>query len=278
MPLAFYGKQADATFWDAHWENVDIEVNAKNLEGSLLAHVMEDYLPRNGKILEGGCGLGQWVVYLRGKGYDIAGIDFAENTIRQIKERFPDLPVETGSILDLPYPDSHFSAYISLGVVEHFKEGPEVALAEAHRILQKDGFILCSIPYFNFLRRLKKRLFRSYHQQKEGEKFYQWAFTKREIKSIIEGIGFRVHRIIPFDAVKGIKDEVPWNVEALSVIKRGLSEDQGQGEGKEEKDNSHLVSQRTKLVFKWILGQYLVRNLFGHMLLIVAEKQERGTR
>jgi len=213
------------------------------------------------------------VLYLRAKGYDIVGIDFAEDTIRRVKERFPNLPVETGNILDLPYPDGYFSAYISLGVMEHFEEGPEEALAEAHRVLQKGGLLLCSIPYFNPLRRIKKKSFKSYHLPKAGEEFYQWAFTKQEIRNIMKNAGFQVHRVIPFDAVKGIKDELPGMRKFYQLLKGNSQKASARTKAKASKqDSSRLASQVVKSMLKGVLELYLVRNIFGHMVLTVAEK------
>ena len=273
MPLAFWGKRAEANFWDTYWEAVDIETTLANLEDTFLARVIGNFLPKNGKILEGGRGLGQWVLYLRAKGYDIMEIDFAEDTIRRVKERIPNLPVETGNILDLSYPDGYFSAYISLGVMEHFEEGPEEALAEAHRVLQKGGLLLCSIPYFNPLRRIKKKSFKSYHLPKAGEEFYQWAFTKQEIRNIMKNAGFQVHRVIPFDAVKGIKDELPGMRKFYQLLKGNSQKASARTKAKASKqDSSRLASQVVKSMLKGVLELYLVRNIFGHMVLTVAEK------
>jgi len=262
MPLAFYGKRANRSFWDSHWENVDIEVTVKNLSASLLAQVMEKYLPREGKILEGGCGLGQWVLYLKRKGYNIVGVDFAENTIRQVKKRFPSLPVIIGNILNLPFPDESFSAYISLGVIEHFEDGPNTALAEAHRVLQKGGLLLCSVPYFNPLRRIKKKLFKSYHLPKAGEEFYQWAFTKQEIGIIMRNAGFQVHRVIPFDAVKGIKDELPGMRKFYQLLKGNSQKASGRTKAKTSKQERFRPFSRVfRSVLKGVSELYLVRHI-----------------
>ena len=41
----------------------------------VIAHHFLRHLPREEPILEGGCGLGAWVIFLEEQGYDIAGID-----------------------------------------------------------------------------------------------------------------------------------------------------------------------------------------------------------
>ena len=285
MPLAFYGKRADAKFWDLHWEGIlteGIGSIMRNLEGSFLAQMMKKWLPKEGKILEGGCGLGQWVLYLKGKGYNIVGVDFAKATIKQVKNLFPDLPVIVGDILSLPFHNKAFSAYLSFGVIEHFEEGPAKALAEAYRVLEEGGLLFCTVPYFNPLRRVKKAIFKSYHQSKAGEEFYQWAFAKQEINNIMRNAGFKVVRIIPFDAVKGIKDEFSGARKVYELLR---SHSHGI-EGKTRVGENDVVNKPVwlpackgvKLALKWTLNRYLVRNLFGHMLLIIAEKRQGEER
>ena len=60
------------------------------------------------------------------------------------------MPVIQGDILDLKYPDAHFDAYISQGVIEHFEEGPQQALNEAWRVLKPDGLAFITVPYLNW--------------------------------------------------------------------------------------------------------------------------------
>jgi ubiquinone/menaquinone biosynthesis C-methylase UbiE len=66
-----------------------------------------------------------------------------------------------GDILDIHYPDSSFDAYVSMGVIEHFEEGPGQALLEAHRVLKPDGLIFVSVPTVNTLRKVVRRPLRT---------------------------------------------------------------------------------------------------------------------
>ena len=99
------------------------------------------YLPKGGQILEAGCGRGRWVLYLRGLGYDVAGIDLADSDLAAARAIDPSAPVERGDVLQAPFPDSSFDAVISLGVVEHFEGGPRQALAEVRRLLKPQGLL-----------------------------------------------------------------------------------------------------------------------------------------
>ncbi|HCG73391.1 MAG TPA: 3-demethylubiquinone-9 3-O-methyltransferase, partial [Nitrospina sp.] len=49
----------------------------------------------------------------------------------------------------LPFPKSFFGAYLSYGVVEHFPQGPQQAILEAHRVLKPGGLIFMMVPADN---------------------------------------------------------------------------------------------------------------------------------
>jgi len=102
------------------------------------------YLSKEDKVVDAGCGFAKWVIYLHRRGYDIVGIDNNELAISKLKEFDETLPVEVGDIVNIQYPDNHFDGYISMGVVEHFEEGPQAPLNEAFRLLKPGGLIFVS--------------------------------------------------------------------------------------------------------------------------------------
>jgi SAM-dependent methyltransferase len=97
------------------------------------------YLPQSGKILEAGSGRGRWVVYLRRKGFDVVGIDLARSNVAFAKAYDETIPVSHGDVLDTGFADGSFAAIISLGVVEHFEDGPQRAFRETRRILKRSN-------------------------------------------------------------------------------------------------------------------------------------------
>lgn len=144
--------------WDRMWttrtiehelEQCDLEVTRRDL--------LLSYLPKEGKILDAGCGFGKLVIYLKRLGYNITGIDNNDMAIAKLKEFDSELQVELGDILNIHYPDSTFHAYISMGVIEHFEEGPLPALSEAHRVLKPNGLIFVSVPTVNIIRQIIRR-------------------------------------------------------------------------------------------------------------------------
>ena len=154
----YFDDRPQMELWDNMWatrsieqelEACDLEMPARDL---FLAFIRE-----GAKIIDGGCGLGKWVIYLRRLGYDIVGIDNNELAISTLKQYDSSLQVELGDILDIHYPDSSFDAYISMGVVEHFEDGPLPALKEAYRVLKPDGLIFVSVPTVNVMRTFVRR-------------------------------------------------------------------------------------------------------------------------
>ena len=209
--LAYYLSAADAVFWEQHWQrHFSPEICRWAEQGRLgwFEDPFTRYLPRQGRILEAGCGLGQYVVVLRVRGYDAEGVEWAPETVKAVRALYPDLPIRVGDVTRLDVPDRSYTGYISLGVVEHRQEGPEPFLQEAYRVLAPDGVALISVPYFHPLRRLKAQL-GLYRGQPDGLDFYQYAFTETEFGSLLQNTGFKIIDQMLYDGFKGLKDEIP---------------------------------------------------------------------
>ncbi len=209
--LVWYKRAADAAFWDEHWATqISNELYEKAEQGELgyFEDIFTEYLPTEGRILEAGCGSAYYVLALRQRGYDIEGIDWAEKTIKQVVSIRPDLPVTVGDVTCLAIPDHWYSAYISLGVVEHLFDGPLPVLAEAWRVLKPGGVALISVPNFNVLRRIKAflGLYGGIPQELE---FYQYAFRESEFDAFLCKSGFLVLRHFHYSGFKCINDELP---------------------------------------------------------------------
>ena len=188
----------EAEFWDNHWKtNTSPEPKVffrRYLKGYLgygqLRHVFLKYLPRNGLILEAGCGMGQYVAALRSRGYNCIGVDFAKKTIESVKNYLPDLPVNKDDILQLDFEDQSIDSYISLGVIEHFKDGPYKALKEAYRVLKENGLLIVSIPQAFAWR--KRSAYPENKPLPHNASFYQYAFSADEFREIVFNAGFSV--------------------------------------------------------------------------------------
>lgn len=208
--LVFYTGTADPQYWDKHWSKLDRrDAYDQAWKGNLglLERPFTTYLPKPGRILEAGCGIGQYVIALRQKGYDIEGIDFASETVDRVKAIYPDVPITYGDATNIDAENGAFAGYISLGVIEHRREGPEPFIREAARVLKGSGVAIFTVPYFNGLRRLKDCL-GIYRTEVKPGKFYQYAFTLGEIRALIEDAGFNILAYHGYDSYKCLKDEI----------------------------------------------------------------------
>lgn len=149
-------------FWDNMWlaRTIQQELEACDIEKSP-REMFRLYLSKSDKIIDAGCGFGKWVIYLHRLGYNITGIDSSKLAITKLREFDSTLQVELGDIQNIPYPDNYFDAYISIGVVEHFEEGPKKALKEAYRLVKPGGLIIVSVPVVNIIRRIIRRPLRN---------------------------------------------------------------------------------------------------------------------
>ena len=233
MEKVFYFSDNDqCDLWDKMWTSrtVDQELEACEIE-SPPRDLFVTYIPKGGKIIDAGCGFGKWVVYLHRRGYDILGIDSNDLAISKLRQFDPTLQVERGEILATGYPDHSFDAYISMGVVEHFEDGPQAPLKEAYRILKPGGLIFVSVPTVNILRQVIRRPLRNAikrsltlpsflnHVAKRhcplrpdssdrpvaaGRKtscrqFAEYRYTKSELEAFLQQAGFTIIQTVPHD-------------------------------------------------------------------------------
>jgi SAM-dependent methyltransferase len=164
-----------------------------------------------------------------------------------VRRLYPDLPIRVSDVSQLAVSDGCYGGYISLGVMEHRREGPESFLQEACRVLEPGGVAFISVPYFHVLRRMKAKL-GLYRGRPDDLEFYQYAFDRPEFTALLQAAGFRIVDWMTYDGYKGVKDEIP--------LLRLISRWQG-------------VGWRMQ---RWLRSwQWAERNL-GHMILFVCRK------
>lgn len=215
-------RPAGEEFWGSHWrEHFSADTYRGYDQGSLGQHnaIFDAILPRHGLILEAGCGMGQLVMGLNRRGFSCEGVEYSLETVERVKELHPDLPIRHGDVTALDVPDGHYAALLSLGVVEHRPEGPEPYLAEAWRVLAPGGTAFISVPWLNPLRRFKAGCGAFRGSPGSGHRFYQYAFSRRELGEFLTRAGFEVLRWHPYGGWKGLADELPG---LKSLLSKGL--------------------------------------------------------
>jgi SAM-dependent methyltransferase len=220
------------TFWEENWAGGSLEEAVRFCEVDPLQPLFARHVPVDSVVLEGGCGLGQYVVYYSDRGRKMVGLDFARGTLASLRRHRPNIPLCAGDVARLPFRAGCFDVYFSGGVVEHFEDGPDAALREAWRVLRSDGVFLASVPYCSPLRRasLALGLRTGYWRpmsaaaidlsgSPSGRRFWQYAFTPREFTRALGQAGFHVVARHPYSVVWGLY-ELPFVEKAIVGLRR----------------------------------------------------------
>jgi SAM-dependent methyltransferase len=150
LPRARSGGEAD--FWDEGWSRQAVADAVACCALHPLRDPLARLLPRDGLVLDGGCGIGSWSIYYSQRGHRVLGVDFALGALGALKAAAPSAAACAGRVDALPLSDGAVAGYLSGGVIEHFEDGPAGALAEAYRVLQPGGLLLVVVPELSPLR------------------------------------------------------------------------------------------------------------------------------
>jgi SAM-dependent methyltransferase len=209
--LSLWAKKTSPMFWQEQWHQLSEGELQRLLRPTKylwpsLGRVLLQWLPKNGIILDAGCGIGHTVRRLRFNGLNCMGLDYAVPTLIHSKAVCPDLPLIGGDLLKLPFADGTIPAIFSLGVLEHFGDGPQSALREMTRVLTIGGIVCLSVPYENALRR-KLPTVSDQEAVSKGLEFYQYYFTPSFLKSALEEVGLHpLNLTSTYDVYQGLQD------------------------------------------------------------------------
>lgn len=121
---------------------VDFFTRAK---AAYLADIIAAQFPgrRDVRILDVGCGVGNYHPYLQGKVGLVDGVDVSEQSIETARQRNPAVNYKAYDGLRLPYDDDSFDVAYAICVVHHVppEQWPQFA-RELHRVLRKGGLAL----------------------------------------------------------------------------------------------------------------------------------------
>lgn len=268
--LAYYSVSAPQEFWTDHWGRHSVEELLAIARRSPLTPLITQALPSDGVILEAGCGLGQYVLLLRERGWRVAGVDWSLEALTACR-RLARAPLAVMELRALAIPDGALSAYISLGVVEHDPRGPDAILAEARRVLAPGGVLIVSVPYVNGVRRLAARWIRRRNQAiaQRGGAFYQSAFSRAEFVAALARCGFSVRSARPYDPARLLRQAL------RRALRRAPPRASPGGRGPSSLSPTAPDTDRRRpltRIAKRLLDTEPALRLLGHMLLVVARK------
>ena len=264
--LTYYSVSAGKKFWTEHWGGHSVEELLAIARRSPLTALITRALPAEGVILEAGCGLGQYVLLLRERGWRVAGVDWSLDALAACR-RVAAAPLAAMQLRALAVRDGALAGYVSLGVVEHDAEGPGAILSEARRVLAPGGVLVVSVPYVNGARRLAAPWIRRRNQTlaRSGCEFYQYAFSRAELIATLDRHGFIVRSLRPHDSGRLLRQALRRVLGSHGSRKR--PDPALQNSSEDEHRRGPLVGIARRLLYT----EPALR-LLGHMLLVVARR------
>lgn len=225
--LVYVGVKSNPEMWEKRWEKVDLEKlfssSLNCMENKTILDTTRKYLPAGARILEGGCGLGDKVFFLKQSGYEVVGVDYALQTVEKLRKLMPELEVRYGDLRQLSFPDSFFDGYWSFGVIEHLYDGYDQIAREMFRIIKPGGFLFMTVPAMSRLRRIKAAV-GIYPRFNENEvdisSFYQFAYSLEEIRRTFCEFGFQFVERQGWAVYEGVRSEIPGTHLLMSFLCR----------------------------------------------------------
>jgi ubiquinone/menaquinone biosynthesis C-methylase UbiE len=151
----------------------------------LINHLTKKYnLKKNSKILELGCGRGEFLnefTKLGMSGYGIDLSNYADNFCKNAEIKVVDITKE-----DVPYPDNSFDVVFSKSFIEHFYY-PEEIFKEAYRVLKPSGILINLTPEWNYI-------YKSFYD----DYTHRTPFTKKSLEDIYLVCGFKNVKVKSF--------------------------------------------------------------------------------
>jgi len=178
---------------------------------------VEKYSLKRKKVIEIGCGRGEYLSLMQQCGADAYGLEYAETSVEhcaagglKVQQGFVERPEQK-------LPDAPFNGFFMLNYLEHLPD-VNATLTGICGNLTDDGVGLVEVPNFDMI--VRKRLFSEFI----GDHLYY--FTKRTLRSVLELNGFDV-----------IECNEIWHDYIISVVVRKRM----------KTDLSHFVQQRMHL-------------------------------
>lgn len=141
------------------------------------------------KILDAGCGRGEFSDFMEEIGFDVTGIDIASAAVKNTRARRPNRSVYAGSLEDrLPFCKAEFDAIWCTEVLEHLFD-VHAALSEFNRVLHDNGILILTVPFHGLVKNIAIALTgfeRHYNPYISHIRF----FTKQSLNDSLKRAGF----------------------------------------------------------------------------------------
>jgi len=100
---------------------------------------------RTGRLLEIGCGQGDFLLQARAAGYTVSGLDFSAHAVAVTNDKAGSAIAQAGDLSTAAFPENHFDAVVMFDLIEHVRN-PADLLQSAWRVLKPGGTLMLVTP------------------------------------------------------------------------------------------------------------------------------------
>ena len=201
-------------YWDKVYANeITKSIRREDFNRFALA---ESLIPIEGKILEVGCGKGEFYEYFKSKRLplDYTGVDISQEAINYNKKNNPSGHFLVNENVILPFKDNTFKTVVAMEILEHI-DNLEVFASEVKRVLVDGGKFIAITPNENKMESAEhiwsftlediNKLFISSHN-KIIDPYIIVNWTKQNLVVDFDDFSEKNHKL---DLLKKLKQEIP---------------------------------------------------------------------
>jgi 2-polyprenyl-3-methyl-5-hydroxy-6-metoxy-1,4-benzoquinol methylase len=142
------------------------------------------------RVLDVGCGEAQITAELARAGFDVVGVDVAEEPLRRARRRHSELDLRLVEEVDWPLTDASFDAVWSGETLEHVLD-TSAWLSEVRRVLRPRGSLLLSTPAHDPLTLLGLSLRpRAFERRFDARSDHLRFYNRRMLAQLLADFGF----------------------------------------------------------------------------------------
>jgi SAM-dependent methyltransferase len=121
----------------------------RDQDGPMHAHdaaILELLPPPRGVTIDAGCGEGRWTRELRGRGYDVRGVDASEVQVEAARAADPDGRYDVAPVDELPVEDGSADLVLCVNVLQHVAD-LAAAARELARVVRPGGVVVAGVTH-----------------------------------------------------------------------------------------------------------------------------------
>ncbi len=189
------------------WHDLYIEPRSANdlvLQNrkELALRMVQTYAPKEGSVLDAGCGAGLLSAHLAREGYKVHGVDISASMIDICKKQFAKEFTENhphrfsvGDLKELNLEGETFDAITAMGFIE-YQENEAAMLDHLYSLLKPKGLLVISGPKKMSISRIMASAYSKVLRKKDQRPSISiHLYGKSRFKKLLEGAGFEVTNV-----------------------------------------------------------------------------------